>query len=115
MPETIRSSDVLARWTDIAAALRAGKHEFMIGDGRQVEAVIVSPTWYRRLVALTKREERRRRALALPLAAATFQADWDAGFTSLERISAKFVGLTDDDLDALFSEVLAETCGVEPA
>jgi hypothetical protein len=115
MPETIRISDVPARWTDIAARLRAGKHEFMIGDGRQVEAVIVSPAWYRSLVALARREERRRRTLALPLTAATSQATWDAGFAPLERISEKFVGLSDDDLDALFDEALAEVRGVEPA
>jgi hypothetical protein len=115
MSETIRISDVPARWADISAALRAGKHEFMIGDGRQVEAVIVSPTWYRRLVALARREERRRRTLALPLTAATSQATWDAGFAALERISEKFSTLSDDDLDALFGEVLAEVRGTEPA
>lgn len=107
MPETIRISDVPTRWPDISARLRTGKHEFMIGDGRQVEAVIVSPAWYRSLVALAQREECRRRTLARPLTAAASQATWDAGFATLERISEKFVGLSDDDLDALFGEALA--------
>ncbi len=115
MPETIRMSNVLTRWTDISAGLRAGKHEFMIGDDRQVEAVIVSPARYRFLVALADREERRRRALALPLTAAASQATWDAGFATLERISERFSCLSDGDLDALFSEALAEVCGAEPA
>jgi hypothetical protein len=110
MPETIRISDVPARWTDISAALRAGQHEFMISDGQQIEAVIVNPVWYRRLVALARREERRRRALALPLAAATSQVTWDAGFAALERISEKF-----NDLDALFGEVLVEVREAKPA
>jgi len=115
MPETIRISEVPARWADISAALRAGKHEFMVGEGRLVEAVIVSPAWYSRLVALARREEHRRRVLALPLTAATSQVSWDAGFATLERISEKFTGLSDDDLDALFSEALAEVRGAEPA
>ena len=115
MPEIIRISEVPTRWTAISAALRAGEHEFMIGEGRLVEAVIVSPARYRRLVALARREERRRRVLALPLTAATSQATWDAGFATLERISEKFTGLSDDDLDALFGEVLAEVRGTEPA
>ena len=36
------------------------------------------------------------------------QADWNKGFAALEQISEKFDGWTDDDLDALFGEVLAE-------
>ncbi|PKO21976.1 MAG: hypothetical protein CVU38_11905 [Chloroflexi bacterium HGW-Chloroflexi-1] len=115
MPETIRISEMPTRWTDISTALRAGKHEFMIGEGRLVEAVIVSPAWYRRLLALARQEERRRHVLALPLPAATSQATWNAGFATLERISEKFSGLSDDDLDALFSEVLAEVRGAKSA
>jgi hypothetical protein len=49
------------------------------------------------------------------LTAATSQATWDAGFAALERISEKFSTLSDDDLDALFGEVLAEVRGTEPA
>jgi hypothetical protein len=33
---------------------------------------------------------------------------WDQGFAALEDVSEKFVGLSDDDLDALFGEVLIE-------
>lgn len=33
---------------------------------------------------------------------------WDQGFAALENVSEKFAGLSDDDLDALFGEVLTE-------
>ncbi|MBM4461426.1 MAG: hypothetical protein FJ011_27325 [Chloroflexi bacterium] len=117
MLETIRVADLPARWAEIATTLRSGEHEFAVTEGRQVRAVIVDPARYRRLVALAEREERRRRALALPLTAATSQADWDAGFAALERVSEKFAGVSDDDLDTLFGEVLAEvrTTGTSPA
>ncbi len=47
-------------------------------------------------------EERRQRALDLPLVAAEFPAAWDAGFETLERISARFADLSDEDMDELF-------------
>ncbi|HSN77467.1 MAG TPA: hypothetical protein VL334_20540 [Anaerolineae bacterium] len=38
---------------------------------------------------------------------------WDQGFTALEDVSEKFAGLSDDDLDALFGEVLTEVRAAE--
>jgi O-succinylbenzoate synthase len=116
MLETIRIADLPTRWAEISTALRSGEREFAVTEGRQVRAVIVDPVRYRRLTALAEREERRRRALALPTAA-TSQADWDAGFATLERVSEKFTGVSDDDLDTLFGEALAEvrTTGAIPA
>lgn len=108
MLETIRITDLAVRWAEISTALGSGEHEFAITEGPQIRAVIVDPARYSRLVTLAEREEHRRRALALPLTAATLQADWNAGFTTLERVSEKFAGVSDDDLDTLFSEVLAE-------
>ena len=102
MTETIVAADVPTRWPDILAALRGGGHEFLITDGAQVKAVIMDSARYRRLVALAMREERRQRALALPLAAAESPDVWEAGFETLERISARFAGLSDEELDALF-------------
>lgn len=117
MPETIKVADLTARWPEISLALRSGEHEFVVTEGRQVRAVIIDPVRYRRLVALAEREEHRRRALALPLTAATSQAAWDAGFTILERVSEKFADMSDDDLDGLFGEVLTEVrpTGTQPA
>ncbi len=107
MLETIRIADLPTRWAEISTALRSGEHEFAVTEGRQVCAIIMDLARYRRLAALAEREERRRRALALPTAA-TSPADGDAGFAALERISEKFAGASDDDLDTLFGEVLAE-------
>jgi hypothetical protein len=117
MPEIIRVADLPARWAEISTVLRSGEHEFVITEGQQVRAVIVDPVRYRRLVALAEREDRRRRALALPLTAEASQAAWDAGFAALDRVSEKFAGVSDDDLDKLFGEVLAEVraTGTTPA
>lgn len=38
---------------------------------------------------------------------------WDQGFATLENVSEKFAGLSDDDLDALFGEVLTEVRAAE--
>ena len=50
------------------------------------------------MVALAMREERRQRALALPLVVAESPVTWDAGFETLERISAKFADLSDEEM-----------------
>ena len=52
--------------------------------------------------SMTLCEERRQRALDLPLATAESPASWDAGFETLERISSRFVDLSDKDMDELF-------------
>lgn len=108
MAETIVAADVPTRWLDILKALRSGEHKFLISDGQQVQAVIIDPIRYRWLVTLAMREERRQRALALPLTAAESSAVWDAGFVALERISDKYAGLSDAELDTLFGAALSE-------
>ncbi len=108
MTESIVATDVPTRWPDILVALRAGEREFLVTDGQQVKAVIMAPVQYRRLIALALREERRQRALALPLAMAESPAAWDAGFETLERISSKFADLSDEEMDALFDTALGE-------
>ena len=95
MSEIVLVTDVPTRWPDILAALRQGQHEFVVTDGEHVRAVIVDQARYRQLVAAALREDRRQRALALPLAA--WPADWEAGFETLERISTKFDGLSDQE------------------
>jgi hypothetical protein len=107
MIQTIPVADVPVRWSEIARALRSGKQEFLLVEG-QTSAVIVDPDRYRRLVASAEREERRRRTLDLPMPGAASPAAWDQGFAALEGVSEKFAGLSDDDLDALFGEVLTE-------
>lgn len=107
MIQTIRVADLTTRWGEIVQALRTGKQEFFLIEG-QASAVIVDSDRYRQLVALAEREELRQRVLELPMAGSTSQADWDTGFVALEQVSTKFDGFSDDDLDALFSEVLAE-------
>ncbi len=111
--KTIIAADVPAHWPDIFAALLADEHEFLITDGQQVKAVIMNQAQYRRLVTLARREERRQRALALPLTAAESPAAWDAGFEILDRLSEKFAGLSDEELDTLFSAALTEIRGAE--
>jgi len=58
--------------------------------------------------SMTLREERRQRALDLPLAMAESPISWDAGFETLERISSKFADLSDEEMDALFDTALGE-------
>ena len=111
MTRTIVATDVPARWSDIWAALRAGEREFLITEGAQVRGVILGHALYRRLLALAEWEERRQRALSLPLTAAESPETWDAGFETLERASRKFAGLSDDELDSLFGPVLDEIRG----
>jgi len=108
MSDTIIAAEVPSRWPDILAALRSGEREYLITEGRQVRAVIMDHAHYRRLVALALRETRRQRALALPLAAAESPSGWDSGFEVLDRISAKFSELSDEELDALFGTALNE-------
>ena len=108
MTDTIVAADVPARWPDILTALRAGEREFLITKDRKVQAVIIALAQYRRLVALALREERRQRALDLPLVACESPAAWDAGFETLERISSKFADLSDEEMDALFDTALGE-------
>lgn len=76
-------------------------------DG-QTEALIVDSERYQRLASLAKREERRQRVLSLPLVGATSETSWDDGFVTLGRVSEKFTGLSDDDLDKLFGMALNE-------
>jgi len=106
MAETIRIADLADRWPEIAMALRSGQREFMVIDG-QTTALIVDAERYQRLIELAKREERRRRVLSLPLAGAASETGWDEGFVILERVSEKFAGLSDDDLDSLFGEAVS--------
>lgn len=106
MAETIRIADLTDRWPEIAMALRSGQREFMVIDG-QTTALIVDAERYQRLIELAKREERRRRVLSLPLAGAASETGWDEGFVILERVSEKFAGLSDDDLDSLFGEAVS--------
>ncbi len=108
MSATIIAAEVPSRWADILAALRKGEQEYLIAEGRQIRAVIMDHAHYRRLVALALREQRRQRALALPLAAAESSSGWDNGFEVLDRISAKFSELSDEDLEALFGAALSE-------
>lgn len=106
MLEKILTTDVQTRWPDILTALSHGEHEIIITDGTQVQAVIMDRARYRQLVTTALREERRQRALALPLAVSP--DDWKAGFDTLERVSEKFADLSDDDLDSLFGSTLAD-------
>jgi len=108
MIEKIPVTDMPGHWPEILAALRSGEREFLVTEGAQVKAVIMGHALYRRLVALAEREERRRRALALPLTVAESPAAWDAGFETLERASDKFAGLSDDEMDTLWGDVLDE-------
>ena len=104
MSEIVLVTDVPSRWPDILTALRQGQHEFVVTDGEQVRAVIIDQARYRQLIAATLREDRRHRALALPLAASP--ADWETGFETLERVSAKFDGLSDQEMDTLLGLAL---------
>lgn len=84
----------------------------MVIDG-QTTALLVDAERYHRLIEIAGREERRQRLLNLPLAGASSATHWDEGLATLERVSEKFAGLSDDDLDELFGEALTETRAVE--
>jgi len=105
--------DVPARWPDILSALHDGEPAVLVTDGKKVQAVIMDHAQYRRLMMLAMRKERRQRALALPLRAAESPNVWNAGFEALERISAKFADLSDQDMDVLFGAALDDIRGTK--
>lgn len=115
MIEKIPVAEMPGHWPQILAALRSGEREFLVIEGAQIQAVIISHALYRRLAALADREERRRHALALPLPAAESPADWEAGFETLERASARFTDVSDDEMDVLFGSILDEIRSAAPA
>jgi len=106
MIETIKASDLPTRWTEIFAALRAGVREYRIVEG-QSSVMVIDSDRYQKLVDSSQREERRRRTLRIPLTGAESEQTWDDGFSALDRISQRFSGLSDDDLDDVFGEALA--------
>ena len=108
MTNVIGTMDVPARWPDILSALHDGDQ-----DCKKVQAVIMDHAQYRRLMMLAMRKERRQRALALPLRAAESPNVWNAGFEALERISAKFADLSDQDMDVLFGAALDDIRGTK--
>lgn len=112
MIETIRVIDLAERWPEIARALRSGKREFMVIDG-QTTALLVDSKRYHHLIEIAGREERRHRLLNLPLADASSETSWDEGFVTLDLVSEKFAGLSDDELDLLFGEALSKQRAVE--
>jgi hypothetical protein len=63
---------------------------------------------YSRLSELDEREKRHLQTLALPIEAAVTPESWQASFDALARIREKATYLTDDELDVLANEVLAE-------
>ena len=106
---TLKTTEVPHRRPDILANLSSTEHdEVVITDGQQIKAVLMNPIHYRYLMELAKRETQRQRAMTLPLTAQKSVAAWNAGFQTLERLSEKFSGVSDEEMDDLFGEVLAE-------
>ena len=106
---TLKTTEVQHRWPDILANLSPREHdEVVITDGQEIKAVLMNPVYYRYLMQLVKRELQRQGTMALPLTAKKSMATWNAGFEILEHLSEKFTGVSDEEMDDLFGEVLAE-------
>ena len=105
---TLKTTEVPSRWPDIWANLSIGNDEVVITEGQQIKAVMISQLRYRYFLELAKREAQRQRALTLPLVAQESASIWNAGFETLEHLSKKFDGLSDEKMDNLFGQVLVE-------
>ncbi len=75
-----------------------------MSDGQQVQAVIIDKVYYQQLIDLANREIHRQKALAMHVPVQTQEAD----FETLEKLSQKFADLSDEGLDTLFGDTLAE-------
>jgi hypothetical protein len=106
--ETIATTDVPTHWPEILTKLLEGEREFLVTEDQQVKAVIIDHTLYQKLKNRAAREVRRQQALSLPLMAADTTGTDESGFEILETISQKFSALSDEEIDILFSEILAE-------
>jgi len=115
MAETLTVREAGLVYTiDVDKARLADRQPFIIERQGTPIAVLMSFDEYRRLKELDVREERRRRALAIPIDAARSAETWQASFESLERIREKAAGLSDDEMDALVTEALARVHDSSP-
>jgi prevent-host-death family protein len=105
--EIVTLSETRAQLPKILERARLTRQHFVIVKRGQEQGVILGLDEYRRLKELDEREQRRRRALALPIEAASSAEAWQTSFEALERIREKAAYLTDDEMDALVTEALA--------
>ena len=107
-------SETRAQLPKILERARLTRQHFVIVKRGQEQGVILGLDAYRRLKELDECEQRRRRALAIPIEAARSAEAWQASFAALERIREKAAYLTDDEMDALVTETLAVVRSPKP-
>jgi prevent-host-death family protein len=107
-------SETRAQLPKILERARLTRQHFVIVKRGQEQGVILGLDEYRRLKELDECEQRRRRALAIPIEAARSAEAWQASFAALERIREKAAYLTDDEMDALVTETLAVVRSPKP-
>jgi prevent-host-death family protein len=103
---TVTATETRKQLPKILERARLTRQHFVIVKRGQEQGVILGLDEYRRLKELDEREQRRRRALAIPIEAARSAETWQASFESLERIREKAAYLSDDEMDALVTEAL---------
>ncbi len=111
---TVTATETRKQLPKILERARLTRQHFVIVKRGQEQGVILGLDEYCRLKALDEREQRRRRALAIPIEAARSVESWQASFESLERIREKAAYLSDDELDVLVTEALAQVRGSAP-
>ncbi len=111
---TLTLTETRAQLPKILERARLTRQHFVIVKRGQEQGVILGLDEYRRLKELDERERRRRQALAIPIEAARSAEAWQASFESLERIREKATYLSDDEMDALVTEALAQVRGSTP-
>ncbi|MBM4461453.1 MAG: type II toxin-antitoxin system Phd/YefM family antitoxin [Chloroflexi bacterium] len=107
-------AETRAQLPKILERARLTRQHFVIVKRGQEQGVILGLDEYRRLKELDEREQRRERALAIPIEAARSTEAWQASFETLERIREKAAYLTDDEMDTLATEALAHVRDATP-
>jgi prevent-host-death family protein len=105
---TISTSDVRTHLSAVLERVRRTRAPLVIVKRGQEQGVLLGLDEYRRLNELDEREKRRRQTLSHPIEANSTAESWQASFDTLTRIRENAAYLSDDELDALVNETLAE-------
>lgn len=105
---TVTVGEARRRLPELLELARQTRRPFVIVKAGQPQGVVLGLDEYFRLQALDQREQRRQRVLARPPEAAASPKDWQAAFDTLACIRDKAAPLSDDELDALAADALAE-------
>lgn len=111
---TVSTSDMRAHLSAVLERLRRTRAHLVIVKRGQEQGVLLGLDEYQRLSELDAREKRHRQTLSLSIEANSTPESWQASFDALTRIREKATYLSDDELDALVNEVLAEVRSSTP-